>query len=1739
MPADPSRPQRPSWRDQAKAGDRKVEAQKAWRKEPAVPAGTPKRPIARKAKLAGVFLAMAAVVGGIIAVILWLWPAKPIYVVLIGAGYEQNLAIPHNVYGMEGLNGIEELFKDKEKLARLDRFQQPTSWQRAIQEFKSGGKEKTIVLYFAMHGGADSNGPYLLFNNKAPEKDDKSLLRIDQLLKELERLPGDKKKLLILDATQISHCPRLMVANEFSRKLKELNSAIKKIDNLVVLNASDDNQRSWTSDEWRQSAFGHYLQEGLKGGADNGKGRVTALTLFKFVRDKVERWAYDNRFAAQTPLLLPQGNDGEARADSMELALVEDSYSPTAPPSPPRSLPKEWEQRWKEKEDLAGLVPAPAVYSPHLWTQYLKTLLRYEQLVRAGASGAASDLGKDLDRLRNDIAKSKRLGARQLKEPISARNALAVPSAYGLLDKPLLQDADGLFRKLWAAKPDKWKAVWRDDVQSKVGSDGAKMLPLRLCEWLLVNKTENLDQACEMIRVLVDMKDRPVEAQEMVTWQADLTDLFGKAGKELAGLPLALQTRRQAERAALGVPETRPGKPLAHPFSEFVRPWIEAEINAGDTARRTGQDLLFSGQEEDKTRSQNMLSEAGKHYLKALSIAATVQLALNTRAEAMSSLPFYADWLALRRPADDRALAGVEDYAVLLTKVEELWGSVHSLNALLAARPSAAQLETKVAQLKREAQLLGDGLGSISSIFAEDCKKIRKKDTQTDWHALDGLLTVPFIDRERRSELVKAFGEVSYGLNNGNYQEDKNKGGRKKAAEGPSASETEKAAQKNAERLARMTLARLGAGAELFPSPAGPNRMTYDEVKKLAGKLLDDKWQDHALEFGEQAGLRWRGMAAKIIDLAEKSQKKTDLGEAEQEMIVADRLCRQIDAAGAAQLHDLRADLDPVDENRRLHAHDLLIWMADRALNDRWIGEDIKRPYYKDMGGKYVRDARDMAGVKDMDAQDPSLKRGREKAATAKEKELAQPLQLVFEWSANGGEFKKSEVDFHVTSEKEYNLDFQLAAEGLPTGYPVVYVNPGKIKAADAKKLEALKCPQPLSLAAKERAPLSLGRVQNPHYDDLFNTRAKPIAETAGQPQDPAVVHGLFRGYRVPAMKAAVQFHGRANTIVYQNPLPETGAVLIFADEKMHERYSPRKGAVYILVDLSGSMRWGHESNPKNDKPAEGEESRYQQATGALKRIMNESFTNGLEAQLWTFSGDPGTLTKDETRGQVVVNGKPYPFGMIAKSDRWKKGDADGFLKRLAKYKPEGGTPLIESMRLVKKALLKSKRPTKTLIVLTDGGDDDSEATAAQRVQAAFAGSNVAVHLVGFHLDSKETPKFDEIAKGIGNLEPPGRAYYATKVEEVVAALRNALQWNYTLVRPTEKKPTDFRERDRDRVQEIDYPDQLNYWRDKLTSNSSYEVLLQRPSWDERLHKVYVGAGELRIYKLTEERPREYKLRPTLLTEVSAYNQLMPLQKREEGWQTTVFSDFQIEEGQRLRTFLAAIENTRVDALEDAVPEQVWLELEAPDKTVVQGVRWGNQLGYPAPVWRVEAVEPRDRKKAQELMENVRFTAWIRHKAWDGELIPRKDWFKSGGINLPGTRDVHIDSVNTEDFYRVDAKGRRDKSEKKMHCVVVRLSYPKGKPVFAQPYSEALAKVKRGFGYEHHFYADVGGGRGKYTGIFWYGGDDVLESVTDLRLTAVEGLKTDGLTRKIEMDLGKAGPEGPEAQRFLPQLGLK
>ncbi len=134
--------------------------------------GWKRRSLLRIAAAAALYLLFS---GLLIWVVLWLSPPQGARLVLIGAGYEPNLAIPENVYGREWLKDLEELTRGSPmslfwRSRRLILAHSPRTlrtrgaWDKDLESFP----EKTVVICLAVHGGSDSKGAYLLADDADP-----------------------------------------------------------------------------------------------------------------------------------------------------------------------------------------------------------------------------------------------------------------------------------------------------------------------------------------------------------------------------------------------------------------------------------------------------------------------------------------------------------------------------------------------------------------------------------------------------------------------------------------------------------------------------------------------------------------------------------------------------------------------------------------------------------------------------------------------------------------------------------------------------------------------------------------------------------------------------------------------------------------------------------------------------------------------------------------------------------------------------------------------------------------------------------------------------------------------------------------------------------------------------------------------------------------------------------------------------------------------------------------------------------------------------------------------------------------------------------------------------------------------------------------------------------------------------------------------------------------------------------
>jgi hypothetical protein len=1448
----------------------------------------------------------------------------------------------------------------------------------------------------------------------------------------------------------------------------------------VVFNSTDVDQTSWSSEEWRCTAFGHYLIEGFRGAVQ--KSRVNAEDLFNYVRDRVQRWAWDNRGEVQTPLLLPL-QEGPERARKMEVIPGQPQYTPPVPR--PANLDEgNLTSLWDSCRKLDRSIPSPAAYSPHLWRQYRDTLVRYEQLMRAGASSdGLKPLAGKLDRLRADIESAQRLGARR-----SVAYALPMRDVFGITDEPV--GLEKVLGKLWD-QGKKWEEVKKD-----LKSVDEPTFRLTLGQWLLDRATSDpatLEKAARIMQDVDQGGERTAEAHYLVMLDHGLRYLHDKHKRPAttANLKLALPTRRLAETAALG---SREGK--SHPYSELVYPWVRALVEEGDRHRRVGEDLLFAEAEKQELAHQE-LQQAESRYQKAQEIARRLREALVRRDQLLADLPYYTQWLADQK-ADAKHFPELDEY---LRQAGKLWESAHKLNRDLSGPVAGTEteLETKSKELKKLTEELDQGFKDQKRLAFDPRAQSGQPLVAENWHVLDGVLNVPLVvDGATRVALLNNLREIS---------EKRLRETREQEKRDAVTEDEKKALQQKARRYAahrgQMALAVLGEEwcQEASKIAGLPALAAASEDVANLDRPEEVAWRQRLDKANDQMGKRWR-LFTREIDAAKVLEK-------------ADRWVRGLDGAGASLLKH-----NPAEAQRRLRLHGLLLWQAQRTRLDQWWGER-KTAYYRSAGKAYLDDARELVAT---DGLREELQRECRKRAEDELKELnSNQTALSFLTKDHTG------ARLDVTSEKDVAFDYQLKAGAkVSPGHPVVAFQvkaPPDVPLVPADEGAAGNQPRAVPIESGAQAKVNIPSLKNPYYPKFLESDAR--AERTTKPvHGTCELRGFYRGRELP-LTTDLNFHPHASTVVYQHPLPERAGVVVIAEDR--KKFTPARAAISILLDYSGSM----------GPPEGGGEGRLDKALRALPGLLN-AIPDNSQVALHIFAAIPKGKRKQVLAGKERMIEPGTRLGFWESWDRTT--DRDAFLKKLKPWEPFGKTPLVDSMVEASRSLRNFDGP-KTLIVLTDGGDNlhTPASSIPDFLARSFKNSEIRVYMVGFinnlkDLDEDEREGLEYTLKGLRLLDPRGEFVLARNENELQGRLRGGL-WRYHFEWVGDQKKKQLIEEEKEPANQaiFDFNVKRPPWGNLEWSKrlpGPYDVWLttgkRKLQKEQFAQTIKLNPGDLLLLRSDGKR-----LERALYVEVGDDRAGAP--DKESGWLLSLL----YKERRSLlpaykQEFIVGVDNylnvaeDKENHLQQLKPQGLWLELHTQGKSAKRlphGLRWGGELGLPTPAWRLEVTET--------LEDPLQIKAWVSANP-PPAIFTATPPFANRTVTLKNGDEVGLVSVSEGEKLRVpNANG----VPTLLPCVVVRLRLPEDKLVFAS--LNPRVDPARGGGWEHHFFCDSAGKYRWYTGVFWSGTKEIPR-VTELYLHSVEEFKAD--TKETRVLSLPVNPDGkmPEPNRVWREdvLGL-
>jgi hypothetical protein len=1106
-------------------------------------------------------------------------------------------------------------------------------------------------------------------------------------------------------------------------------------------------------------------------------------------------------------------------------------------------------------------------------------------------------------------------------------------------------------------------------------------------------------------------------------------------------------------------------------------------VNKGDEQRRFGDDLLISSRKADWDRANTeYFKNAEEQYQKAGEDSKAVRDALTARDQALAELPVYARWLSRR---DYVAEPDVETF-------EKLWANAHRLAGVLdpsAAGKPAPQWRGEMEGLTRSVR---QGLDEQRNQYRQACAK---NETLTEplprnWREIEEVLSVPTLAALANGASRTAV-RMTLLTNSRKISESLNTKTRQAGRTLPLPLSTAPP-RDQAKRQGRLALAMLG---ETWVNRlASEHLKSVQEFDKLRGLIAgaDSGWEISLDGAGEQVGDCWQQLPVRLQEHVQNSRDKPE--QAPLELYQADRLARQVDAAGAARIPG-----NPADEYRRLRLQGLLLWLAERTIHDHWWSEkEGEDPFYVLAGQAFVKDAKEAA------LGEAAGELTREQRDKRTETERARRLKTDLEVQRLD---VPKPLDVYWTSESNIELKYALKApaafqKGLP-GFPVARIN------LDPRlKLE--------STSKEGRTPVEAFAGGKPGEAPL-DYRVALISEGAAPLK--AELEVLYRGQRIN-VKTPIHIYRTPDTIVHEYPpVPETGAIAVRVDENAYQ------GSLAIVLDCSGSM--GVEGDYDARTPC-----KYHDATSALRAIL--------------------ALIPNHTRVSVLVFGhkceeadraKEAVIEVMADQEDWDRDDTKQLprlMNRLEKLRPWWDSPIVDAMVRAQKNQLKGAAGFKTLMVLTDGDDTiyrNSQARARKLIEETFDGKGTVVNIVLFDVHKEKETKAEEkkrleekdnAEKQLGivrELTPPGTKEEAQTSVELARKLVDAMRPKVRVLRPTGAlvegvpkagHPTTF-------VGEAGLTwlaglEPLEYTA-VLSDGTKKNFVLER---GERLLVTLSAKNNEITFERTVYADYETKRRKSALpgTPPPADQWQLAVMQNERKIQTTRDPFLQM---------MVSVEDVRHRTAPEGgslrlyKPRFTWLEVSTQESDKPLRLNWGNLSGYPATAWTVEAPdwslvpakpEPKPVLRAWVLSDQEPLSAASPKR--DPRLKLESDFLQPIRV---GKQEIEIESVRFEPGREVEIKLEKKAKE---NCLLVRLRYPANQPVMV--HLRGLTSEPRGA--EHYYYTEAS----KYTAAFWGVERDQMDSPSFfLDVISIDDVKKTGTLVEVKLPAPDQGqrPGGP------------
>ncbi|HET6573795.1 MAG TPA: hypothetical protein VFG68_09355, partial [Fimbriiglobus sp.] len=456
------------------------------------------------------------------------------------------------------------------------------------------------------------------------------------------------------------------------------------------------------------------------------------------------------------------------------------------------------------------------------------------------------------------------------------------------------------------------------------------------------------------------------------------------------------------------------------------------------------------------------------------------------------------------------------------------------------------------------------------------------------------------------------------------------------------------------------------------------------------------------------------------------------------------------------------AGWEPAAANHRLRWRSYLTELAGRTADDHWYDER-QSPYFKAVANRYVADANRLTGeLRALTPPGAAGSWGGDAPDATLDAKLKAPPLTAHDLAA-----------ITWTSELDRTIPFNLGP--LPKGYRITGHAVAVGRFGDLAPIRAVgeALSRPLlpipgdSLGLSAELKLDVGAEEKTRRD----CRAACMV--------------YFRGQQ-PTQQVTIHLNCKPELVIAEPP--PTGEdrgrmVAVRADRNVE------LGSVVILLDYSGSM----------DGVFQKDVTRKQAALKAVSDLL-KALPKETPLRIRVFSD------KDNKNGSRVV------FGTGKGDDRslvtWDSDQDQRYrdlVATLDRIVPWGNTPLAQSIiDAANNDFAGLGTGSKTLLVLTDGSEDDGQKRGAQ-AQANFiagrakalanglAGQNVALHVVQFAVSPGEQKEAGDLFRPLGNLQPElVKLWHANNANNLLQALLDAMRPKLKLLDRNGGRPDNF-----------------------------------------------------------------------------------------------------------------------------------------------------------------------------------------------------------------------------------------------------------------------------------------------------------------------------------------------------------